>query len=113
MVGAAGLEAFGAPESCREEEVDAWLRKLRVLHTPESLEAWAAVQRQAGGASGRRTGSEEGPDSEEEEGGGDWQQPCEVCGRRYPHQHVRSAYADRPSDSSDDELDVRYPGLSL
>lgn len=37
-----------------------------------------------------------------EEEGEDWQPACEVCGRRYPHQHIRSAFVSRGEDSSDD-----------
>ena len=30
--------------------------------------------------------------------------PCEVCGRRYPHEHVRAVYSTRePGDEEDDE----------
>eukprot|EP00887_Chlorella_sp_A99_P006174 scaffold3.g6174.t1 len=107
VIGAIGLDCFGAPESIAEEEVDRWLRQRHVLHTPESLEAWAAAQRQGGAGMGPLGGAARGSESDSDDGGSgsDWQLPCEVCGRRYPHQHVRSMYADRPSDSEEDDID--------
>lgn len=32
----------------------------------------------------------------------DWQTPCEVCGRTYPHEHIRSIYSSHQHDSSDE-----------
>jgi hypothetical protein len=37
--------------------------------------------------------------------GDDWQTPCEVCGRTYPHEHIRSMYSSQQQDSSDDAGD--------
>ncbi len=33
---------------------------------------------------------------------GDWQAPCEVCGRRYPHQHVKAVYQSAAADEGSD-----------
>ena len=94
-MGAAGLDAFGAPECIREEAVDKWLRRLKVLHqqlpSSSGTAAGATARRRGGGSvDGTDSGSEEGGATDE---GDDWQQPCDVCGRRYPHQHIRSMYA--------------------
>lgn len=35
----------------------------------------------------------------------EWQAPCEECGRRYPHQHIRSVYRNLIVDSDDDNGD--------
>lgn len=41
-------------------------------------------------------------EDEERMGPGDWKNPpCEVCGRCYPHEHVKAVYRDH--GSSDDE----------
>lgn len=37
----------------------------------------------------------------EEQGPGQRGAPCELCGRTYPHEHVRAAYARRDSDSDE------------
>ena len=97
LVGAASLDAFGAPECIREEAVDKWLRRLRVLQQqmPSSSSGGTgagATARWRGGGSvdGSGSSSDEGGAPDE---GDEWQQPCDVCGRRYPHQHIRSMYA--------------------
>jgi hypothetical protein len=33
----------------------------------------------------------------------DWQAPCEVCGRTYPHEHIRSIYSSHQPGSDEDE----------
>lgn len=93
LVGAVGLDRFGAPDCIQEEAVDKWLRQLRMLAAaPGGSGAAAAVAARAGGtALGQGDGG--GSSEEEDEEGAEWQQPCEVCGRRYPHQHIRSVYA--------------------
>jgi hypothetical protein len=91
LVGAAGLDRFGAPECIREEAVGAWLRRLGVLRSPGS-----------GGWAGGAAGSSDSGSGEEEEEGEEWQQPCEECGRRYPHQHIRTVRARRGSGSDSD-----------
>jgi hypothetical protein len=40
---------------------------------------------------------------DEDEGAESWQPACEVCGRRYPHEHIRSTFVSRAEDSSDEE----------
>ncbi|KAL4458222.1 hypothetical protein ABPG75_013087 [Micractinium tetrahymenae] len=105
LVGAAGLDRFGAPDCIQEEAVDKWLRQLRVLAaapgSSSSVAAAAAAARPGGTALGQGSsgGSDEEEEEEEEEEQDDWQQPCEVCGRRYPHQHIRSVYAGGPRGS--------------
>lgn len=94
LVGAAGLDCFGAPECIAEEAVDSWLRRHKGLLLAQPAAARSAGNRGGGAAGGSSSGS-----SSEEEGEDDWQQPCEVCGRRYPHQHFRSVYASRQSGS--------------
>lgn len=100
LVGAAGLDRFGAPECLLEEAVDKWLRQHKGLLLESAAAAAAAARpgRRGGNDAGSsrhdsRSGSGSGSGSEEE--GDEWQQPCEVCGRRYPHQHIRSVYTSR------------------
>ena len=53
----------------------------------------ASAPRRRGADTGAGAGggsSDEGSGQEEEVS--DWQAPCEVCGRRYPHQHVKAVY---------------------
>lgn len=97
-MGAASLDHFGAPDCLLEEAVDSWLRQRRCLVAAPGGDAAPA-------AGGRRSGGA-GSSSDEEEGGdeGDeWEQPCEVCGRRYPHQHIRSVYARRSDGGSESD----------
>ena len=44
-----------------------------------------------------------------QEGTGGWQAACEVCGRCYPHEHVKAIYSSRAYDSSDGEDDGDGP----
>lgn len=93
LVGAAGLDRFGAPDCIQEEAVDKWLRQLCVLAAAPGGSSAAAVA--AAQASGPAAAPDDGASTseEEEEEAEEWQQPCEVCGRRYPHQHIRSVYS--------------------
>jgi hypothetical protein len=98
LVGAAPLDNFGALDCLLEEAVEGWLRRLRMLRDAPSGEGAAASSGAAGALSS--AGSDSEGDSENGEAAGDgWQQPCEVCGRRYPHQHIRSMQATRASNS--------------
>lgn len=103
-MGAAGVDRFGAPECLLEEGVDKWLRQHRgVLLAAPSASGSGRQQPAAGG--GSDAAAAEGGSSDEEEGegeGDEWQQPCDVCGRCYPHQHIRSVYATRGSGSDSD-----------
>ncbi|PRW60072.1 thioredoxin domain-containing 9-like protein [Chlorella sorokiniana] len=97
LVAAAGLDCFGAPDCLLEETVDKWLRQ----HKGVLLESAAPAAARRGSDGAGSSGDNSGSGSEEE--GDEWQQPCEVCGRRYPHQHIRSVYASRPEDGSSSE----------
>ena len=105
--GGGGQEEGGA---MREEEVDAALRALRMLREEGGGgggggEGGAAAASQRPGAAS--AASSEGEDEEGGAGGGGgWCEPCEECGRRYPHQHMRTMYTERDGgggSSSDDE----------
>jgi len=96
-VGAAGLDRFGAPDCLLEEAVDQWLRQHKGLLL-ESAAAAAAAARPSRRSNGDASSSGDDSGSGSEEEGDEWQQPCEVCGRRYPHQHIRSVYASRRED---------------
>lgn len=67
-------EEIGAPSSVDEREIKRWLLSLGC----------------------RRNGGKAGSDDDE----GD-EEPCEVCGRCYPHEHVTAVYGLR-SDSDED-----------
>lgn len=97
VIAAASLDCFGGLNGIMEEAVAKWMREQQVLHTPESLQLWAAAQRQ-----GRPRQAAGSAGSNSDEGGSDWQEPCDVCGRCYPHQHIRSMYGQHYSDSDSD-----------
>ncbi|GIL90328.1 hypothetical protein Vretimale_18192 [Volvox reticuliferus] len=88
LVGRAPVSQFGPPGCLVEEEVTSYLRRLHVL-------------REAPGVHDTNTQDE---DQEEEE---EWKlKPCDLCGRRYPHEHVRAVYSTchrRSSDGSGDD----------
>jgi hypothetical protein len=90
VVDSAPLEVFGAPEEVEEEAVDRWLRGKRMLCALGSSAAAAGAHA-------------EGSSDEEQEEGGSAQHPCELCGRRYAHQHIRSVYMHRDDGSTDDD----------
>ena len=71
-------EEIGAPSSVDEREIKRWLLSLGC----------------------RRNGGKAGSDDDE----GD-EEPCEVCGRCYPHEHVTAVYGLR-SDSDEDTKHV-------
>lgn len=100
LVGAAGLDRFGAPECIQEEAVDKWLRQHRVLRLLSNHGGKAPSGWQGGSLQDDSDGGSSG--EEEAAAADDWQQPCEVCGRRYPHHHIRSVQATRGSDSESD-----------
>ncbi|KAG2433284.1 hypothetical protein HXX76_008351 [Chlamydomonas incerta] len=91
VVGRAALPQFGPPGGLVEEEVTAFLQRLRVLRSGESgpQPGPRGARRRGGDASEDDGGGQEDDDEEDEE----WRvKPCEVCGRRYPHEHVRAVY---------------------
>ncbi len=85
-------------DGLQDDLVERWLKKHCVL---QSLEA---VQQAAGGAA-RAAASNPNYDTEGEEGEADdrEQQPCEICGRRYYHEHIRSMYAAPDEGTESDE----------
>ncbi|GFR50739.1 hypothetical protein Agub_g12996, partial [Astrephomene gubernaculifera] len=98
VVGRAPLSQFGAAGGALvEEEVTAYLRRLRVLRGEQQA-----------GRGGRAADTEDDGSKADEEEAEEWRvKPCELCGRSYPHEHVRAVYgADRRrADSSGDEED--------
>jgi len=82
-VACAPVARFCADGALVEDRVDAFLRRAGVLPN------------QGSGSGSRGSDDEEGGDEEEE---GDGDRPCELCGRTYPHEHVRAVYGRRDSD---------------
>ena len=72
VVGEYDLEC-GADEDA-EDAVERWLQRRRCLVGDANAAAAPA------------------PVSDDDDDGDEWNKPCDECGRRYPHQHVRSAY---------------------
>ncbi|KAG2496993.1 hypothetical protein HYH03_004998 [Edaphochlamys debaryana] len=94
LVGRAPLTQFGPPGSLVEEEVVSYLQRLRVL------KGEAAARRAPGQAAAEASSEEEGDGEDAEE----WKlKPCELCGRRYPHEHVRAVYGRRGSSSGGED----------
>lgn len=83
VVGRVGLTQFGAPHQLQEEQVDAYLTRLKMLHGTED------------GASADACASEDDIEPGR-------YAPCEVCGRAYPHEHVRAVYSQVQDDSDED-----------
>ncbi|KAF8070999.1 hypothetical protein HT031_001080 [Scenedesmus sp. PABB004] len=101
LLGRAQLSQFGGHDIW-EEEVLSYLRRFRALLGGEG-EAGGA--RRPGGADDD-AGASSGDESDGGgQGRGDWSAACEVCGRSYPHTHVRAIYAtnERGSDESEGE----------
>ncbi|KAL0055954.1 hypothetical protein WJX82_006146 [Trebouxia sp. C0006] len=85
VIGAAPLQAFGDMSEVDEVQVDAWLRKR--LSNRSALNKAALTC----------------DSDQDDEDDGD--KPCSLCGRQYPHEHIRSVYnaslCDHDSDSDD------------
>ncbi|KAG1667532.1 hypothetical protein FOA52_013722 [Chlamydomonas sp. UWO 241] len=79
---------FGPPGEVHEEAVAAYLQRLRALREPRSVR----VRARAAGAARGGSGSEEEREDEDEAAEAQYGDVCEVCGRCYPHEHVRSVY---------------------
>jgi hypothetical protein len=73
-----------------EDRVDAFLRSAGVL----SSRSWG----EKGGGGDEDEEEEEDEDGGGDDGGGDGK-PCQLCGRTYPHEHVRAVYGRRDDDS--------------
>ena len=87
---------------CRDDEdvedaLEQWLRRRKcLLVSSTDGGGGGAVNEGVGVASGG------GNDDDDEEGDADeWQKPCEECGRKYPHQHIRSMYASTEANDDD------------
>jgi hypothetical protein len=89
-----------------EADLEAWLHRRKMLLTCD--EAWASAAKRSSDKNETNrdfmgaTTSSENYGSDDEDKGDDWAPPCEICGRRYPHQHVRSMYRNELSDSDID-----------
>ena len=97
IVGVLPLDSAVGEDGVDEDAVEAWLQRRRCL-VGLGAPAGAAAAREL--ADPAAAGSSEDDD---EDDGNSLQAPCEECGRRYPHQHIRSVYraADADSDSDD------------
>ena len=75
---------------CADDEVDdavvSWLKKRKCLVTSIDSAGEQNLKQVLAGTSSIVS------DESEEDDGNEWQKPCEECGRRYPHQHIRSIY---------------------
>ncbi|GAX79345.1 hypothetical protein CEUSTIGMA_g6787.t1 [Chlamydomonas eustigma] len=131
IVGRTYLEMFGPAGEIYEEEVLKYLRRLSMLQSSsvsraedtgtvkalrlsrsssitENREA-SGSEEEAGsrrGAAGRRRKwLKDGGNGGIGDGSASSEVPCEVCGRRYPHEHVRAVYRTRagPSEEEGDD----------
>lgn len=93
VVGRAPVSQFGPPGCIVEEEVTSYLRRLRVLRDARGEGGGAGGRGGSkGGAAATNSDEDDGEDSDQDE----WRvKPCELCGRRYPHEHVRAVYGGR------------------
>lgn len=82
------MESFGPYGDLIEEQVVSYLRRLKALRGSRGDRRVIEVEE----------GEGEGEEGEEGEGKG---VPCEVCGRRYPHEHVKSLYTTRGDDADE------------
>jgi hypothetical protein len=88
IVGRSHLDMFGPAGEVHEEAVAAYLHRLRALREPRGARA------HTGAAGAARRGSDSGSEDgkEEEDAEARYGDACEVCGRCYPHEHVRAVY---------------------
>lgn len=102
VLGKAHINQFGGADIW-SEEVMSYLQRFKVLHTGTSSSSnnRAVAAAAAVDAAGSSDGGSSDGDVDEADGG--WQTPCEVCGRTYPHEHIRSIYSSRQHDSSDED----------
>lgn len=86
LVAQATFHAFGWPEGIDAEAVELWMRRV--------LPPLLGQQQEAG-----RRGKDE---SEEEDAGPI--EPCAVCGKCYPHEHVKAIYKSLYDSDEDSDL---------
>eukprot|EP00879_Flechtneria_rotunda_P014721 GHRR01015383.1.p2 GENE.GHRR01015383.1~~GHRR01015383.1.p2 ORF type:complete len:195 (+),score=70.28 GHRR01015383.1:712-1296(+) len=102
LLGKAHLSQFGR-DDIWEEEVLSYLHRFKVLAV-DSKQQLGRLAGVAGNSAAGAGSSDSGNDSEQEQGTEGWQAPCEVCGRTYPHEHIRALYASTlHDDNSGDE----------
>lgn len=91
-----------------DDAVENWLKKRKLLKvSTSSKEDYSSTGKANCSGGGFRKGNEEDEGSGEEEDDVDeWRTPCEDCGRRYPHQHIRSIYKTATDDDENDDDDV-------
>lgn len=96
VVGRAPVAQFGGGVDIIEEEVYSYLRRLRVLAEGKS------ESQRSGGCDEDSEDACSGDDDHEDDDGG---QACELCGRTFPHEHVRAMYRGGGDDGGDDSED--------
>ncbi|KAL0023297.1 hypothetical protein WJX77_004431 [Trebouxia sp. C0004] len=82
VTGAAPLQAFGDASEVDEHQIDAWLRKKLSNHSALNKASLTCDS-----------------DQDDEDDG---DKPCSLCGRQFPHEHIRSVYTASPYDSDSD-----------
>lgn len=90
----------GASADDDSEALEFWLRQRKCLLSLDEALRLCSGDNEDRSSGSLRYKSEER--IEEENEGNDWQAPCEVCGRRYPHQHIRSMYRTAPDEIESD-----------
>ena len=84
-------EEIGAPEEVSEKTIVKWLGSCGIL---------SKRRRRRLRGEENASGDDEYDDGEEEEE----DEPCAICGRCYPHEHIKSVYG-KTSDTEDDASD--------
>ncbi|GBF95870.1 hypothetical protein Rsub_08461 [Raphidocelis subcapitata] len=92
VVGRAPVAQFGGGADIIEEEVYGYLSRLRVLSEGRGGGK--------GGGGGGDDDSDAAGSSDGDEGGG---APCDLCGRTFPHEHVRAMYRGGGGAGGDDD----------
>lgn len=102
VVGRSPTTMFGWEVDVAEEQLDAYFKRLGVLHQghPDASISGRSELRGDDSSSDDSDFGESGAG-----GGGNDDTPCEVCGRCYPHEHVRAVYRRQDSDDEDDDSD--------
>lgn len=90
LIGSMLLDREADGEAHDPDVIESWLRRKGCV---VSLEGAADVPNRPG------HDPTAAADASEDEGD---DEPCEVCGRRYPHQHIRSVYRTTVDDSDND-----------
>lgn len=91
------LSEMGEPADVHAEKVHAYLQRARALQTPHG----------GGSGSGDGGGGGGGGGGGSDSGGSGDDEACELCGRTYPHEHIRNAYRGGGGDSSGSDAEGR------